>query len=268
MAIVDILPGKAGQQALNASGRRYFLGAPFDLLTPDNVLNMVRNCTPETEFRYIVTPNVDHVVRLKSNASIRHYYRSAWISVCDSRPIAGIARILGFKLPVVTGSDLTVSIFRSVLRDGDLVTVIASQDSVVRDLRLRYPNVRFRTYLPPQGLWDNPEALAACVDFVAQTPARFVFIAVGSPQSEKIAYELTRHPEARGVGLCIGASLEFLLGIKKRAPLWMQHSGLEWLHRLSTDPRRLWRRYAYAVLPLAQLFCGEVIGRNSRPDPG
>ncbi|AXV17677.1 glycosyltransferase (plasmid) [Neorhizobium sp. SOG26] len=247
------------------SQRKYFLGSPFDPVPAERVLGLLANpAAAAMGFRYIVTPNVDHVVRMGRNIDIKRFYRQAWFSVCDSRPIAMLARLVFLKLPVVTGSDLTVSLFKSVIRDGDLITLIASQEAVVHDLRERYPNVRFRAYLPPQGIWDNPEAMQACIDFVARAEARFVFIAVGSPQSEKIAYELSRHPDARGIGLCIGASLEFLVGVKKRAPLWMQRAGLEWVHRMASDPRRLWRRYAYAVLPLASLFLEELA---SRPKP-
>ena len=70
-----------------------------------------------------------------------------------------------------------------------------------------------------------------------------LFFAIGAPQSEIVFAEILERGQARGVALCIGASLEFLTGAKTRAPLWMQRAGLEWLFRLGTEPRRLWRRY-------------------------
>ncbi|MDY6962423.1 MAG: WecB/TagA/CpsF family glycosyltransferase, partial [Pseudomonadota bacterium] len=72
---------------------------------------------------------------------------------------------------------------------------------------------------------------------------------------------LLRHPHARGIGLCVGASLEFLVGTKRRAPRWMRSLGLEWLHRMLSDPRRLWRRYCYGVVPLLALFSREIAQR-------
>jgi exopolysaccharide biosynthesis WecB/TagA/CpsF family protein len=263
MAVIDV-PTPGLKSPPTASRRRKFMGAPFDCFTPDEVIELLQQTPSGTGFRYIVTPNVDHVVRLEDKSEIRHFYDGAWLSLCDSRPVSGLARLLFRKLPVVTGSDLTVSIFQSVIRDGDRITLIASSDAVVRDVQAAYPNVVFRAHLPPQGVWTNEAALMACVDFVAEAEARFVFIAIGSPQSEKIAHELSLRPEAKGIGLCIGASLEFLVGAKKRAPLWMRHAGIEWLHRLATDPKRLWRRYAYAVLPLARLFSHELLGRDAR----
>lgn len=264
MTVIDAAPDKA--RPCTVGRRRQFLGAPFGMLTIDAVLELLAGASPATEFRYVVTPNVDHVVRLQKSTEIRLYYQQAWLSLCDSRPIAALARLLFLKIPVVCGSDLTAAMFRSVIRDNDIINLIAPSETVVRKMRSAYPKIRFRVHLPPHGLWNNPQALQACVDFAANSQARFTFLAVGSPQSEKIAYELSRRPEARGIGLCIGASLEFLVGEKKRAPLWMRRAGLEWLHRLTSDPKRLWRRYMLAVLPLARLFYSEIV-RSGRKAP-
>lgn len=266
MALLDIRAFET-EQVSNDAVRCDFLGAPFDLLSAEGVLQLVGESTASTPFRYVVTPNVDHVVRLRRQPDLMRCYSQAWLSVCDSRPIAALSRLLGRRLSVVTGSDLTVNLFRSVVRDGDLVSVIAADQSIVQALETRYPQVQFRSHVPPLGLAANTEAMTACVEFVTGANARFVFIAVGCPQSEWIAFALSRHPDAHGTGLCIGASLEFLIGAKKRAPVWMQHIGFEWLHRLATDPRRLWRRYAYAVWPLAMLFRKELFLRHEKSSP-
>jgi exopolysaccharide biosynthesis WecB/TagA/CpsF family protein len=244
--------------------RGHFLGAPFDDLDQEKVLERLGNSSPAAAFRYVVTPNVDHVVRLNGNSLLAPYYEEAWMSLCDSRPITALAHLLSLKLPLVTGSDLTVRVFKSVIREGDLVTLIAANDKIVRDLNIAYPNVRFRAFVPPAGVLTDEVAFRACVDFAARERARFIFIAIGSPQSEKIAHALLHHPDARGTGLCVGAALEFLVGAKKRAPAWMRRCGFEWFHRLAGDPKRLWRRYLYAVIPLLRLFLEEISNRQSR----
>lgn len=246
-------------------GRRaYFLGAPFDRIERNEVLNMLRACGPTVPFRYVVTPNVDHVVRLKRSAGLAIYYDNAWLSLCDSQPILKLAKLISLDLPLVTGSDLTVTLFKSVIQDDDRVTLIAANDRIVQDLERAYPSIRFRAFVPPPNVWSDPAALQACVDFVIGEAARFVFIAIGAPQSEKIAHAIFTHPEAKGVGFCIGAALEFLTGSKKRAPIWMRRMGVEWLHRLASDPRRLWKRYFYAVVPLGRLFLEELAVRQHR----
>jgi N-acetylglucosaminyldiphosphoundecaprenol N-acetyl-beta-D-mannosaminyltransferase len=81
------------------------------------------------------------------------------------------------------------------------------------------------------------------VEFVLAHPARFTCLAVGSPRQEILAAAIAATGRACGVGLCVGASLDFLSGALTRAPSWIQWAGLEWLHRLASDPRRLAWRY-------------------------
>lgn len=259
MPALEISPVRSAASPRGA--RHYFLGAPFDDIAQDRALDLVRASGDQSKFRYVVTPNVDHVVRLNGNRMLAPYYDDAWMSLCDSKPISALSHAVALDLPVVTGSDLTARMFKTVIREGDRVTLIAANPVIARDMELAFPAVRFRSFVPPQNVQNDPVALKACVDFAAAEPARFVFIAIGSPQSEKIAHALSQRPEACGVGLCIGASLEFLVGAKKRAPSWMRHAGLEWSHRLASDPKRLWRRYLLAVAPLAHLFYKELVSR-------
>ena len=243
------------------------MGAPFDDVNADDVARMIRETPADAPFRYIVTPNVDHVVRLSKTPELRPLYEDAWLSLSDSKPVGLLARLLGVKLPHVTGSDLTARLFREIVQPGETVSLIAANAAVVDDLRRTFPHLEFRGHAPPQGVLGKPEALAECVRFAAAQPGKYLFLAIGAPQSERIAHMLARTPDAHGIGLCIGASLEFLTGAKKRAPGWMQAIGMEWAHRMATDPKRLWRRYVYAVPPLAKLFFAEMGGKRRATIP-
>jgi len=99
------------------------------------------------------------------------------------------------------------------------------------------------------------------VAFVLAHPARFVFLAVGSPQQEVLAAAITATGRATGTALCIGASLEFLTGVSRRAPAWMQRAGLEWLFRLGSDPHRLARRYLLNSPTVFRLLLAARFGR-------
>jgi exopolysaccharide biosynthesis WecB/TagA/CpsF family protein len=99
-------------------------------------------------------------------------------------------------------------------------------------------------YIPPMGFIRDPQAVEQTLKFVeAHSPFRFCFLAVGSPQQEMLGQELKRRGNARGLALCIGASINFLTGAEQRAPAWMQRLNLEWLYRLLQDPGRMTRRY-------------------------
>jgi hypothetical protein len=94
------------------------------------------------------------------------------------------------------------------------------------------------------GFMRDPAEVTACLDFIeAHSPFRFCFLALGSPQQEKLAQALKARGLARGLALCIGASINFLTGEERRAPRWMRRSGLEWSYRLMLAPRRMAHRY-------------------------
>lgn len=242
----------------SAIRRQHFLGVPFDQIPFDDVVALIDETRGAGGFRYIVTPNVDHIVRIASHPELNVYYENAWLTLCDSKPVAMLARAMPLVLPRVTGADLTNCLFGLVIRDGDRVTLVAANQRVVEEMRGKFPRLDIRAHVPPFGVLDNPAELQRCVDFVAEARNDFVFLAIGSPQSEKIAYLLSKDERATGICLCIGAALEFLTGMKKRAPKWMRRTGIEWAHRLMSDPGRLWRRYLFSVLPLLRMAAGEI----------
>lgn len=239
--------------------RHSFLGASFDQLPYASVVRLIGETKGKDGFRYVVTPNVDHVVRLSRMPQLNSCYDEAWLSLCDSRPMSWLAHFMPpLSLPRVTGADLTAGLFAEVIAAGDRVSIIASNEEVVQRMHEKYPALDLHTYIPPHGFADHPVEMMRCIDFILASKADFTFIAVGSPQSEKLAFAVSQEPTARGICLCVGASLEFLTGIKKRAPRWMQSLGIEWLHRLGSDPKRLWRRYVFAFPPFARLAASEA----------
>jgi exopolysaccharide biosynthesis WecB/TagA/CpsF family protein len=223
-----------------------FLSLAITPLTPATALVEVRKRSREPRFSFIVTPNVDHVVRLSREAvdgPFRTAYRAAGLRLCDSRILAALARLCGEDLPVVAGSDLTARLFAETLGPDDEIAIVGGSAVLRQSLEQRYPSFRFIHIAPPMGLAHDTAARLAVVEAVERAGANFVFLAVGAPQSEMIAAEIAARRLAGGVGLCVGASLEFVTGLKRRAPMWMQRLKIEWLHRLMSEPRRLWRRY-------------------------
>ena len=217
---------------------------PFSAATAASVLQYLELRRSTDPFGYVVTPNVDHVLRnWRDSAALAQVYEEADLSLCDSRILATLAGLCRVRLPVIAGSDLTALLFKYYLNPYERLTIIGDAPQVVAMLRRRYPLHNLRHHNPPMGFVDEPSALLEAARFVERFPARFILLAVGSPQQEMLAHVIKQRGRATGTALCIGASLLFLTGGLRRAPVWMQRARIEWLHRLTSEPRRLWRRY-------------------------
>ncbi len=236
------------------SGSVRLLG--FDFLDADAAAaaDVVARRRADEPFGYVVTPNADHLVRLHRRPELVPLYRGAMLRLLDSRVVALTAKQVGLRAPgVAPGSEVTGLLLRRHLARGERITIIGLSAHWLPALVARCGLAVVAHYDPPRGFEYDPVEMRAAVDFVLAHPARFVFLAVGSPRQEMLAAAILATGRATGTGLCIGASLEFVAGAHARAPHWMQWAGLEWLHRLVHAPKRLARRYLVdspAIVPL------------------
>ena len=234
----------AAAQAVND-----FLGLPIAELSFSEVVDSVFARADAQSFSFVVTPNVDHVVqldRLRNMPDGRAFaaaYEAAALVLCDSRILQKLARLSGRSLPLVAGSDLTRALLTDPRAAKRTVAVVGGSPDLLSALAARVPQIRFVQHTPPMSLLRDEAAMAVIVRFVAEMRADIVFFAVGAPQSEIVAHRCLQAAKACGVGLCVGASFEFIVGHKRRAPRWVQQLSLEWAFRLLSEPRRLWRRY-------------------------
>ena len=196
-------------------------------------------------YGYVVTPNVDHLIRYYEDPAFRVHYRGADYILMDSRFAARLVRLLkGISLPVCTGSDLTARLLGQVVQPSDRIVMIGGSEIQAQQIAGKFGLTNLKHHNPPMGFIRDPAAVEECLRFIESvSPFRFCFLAVGCPQQETIAQALRARGVARGLALCIGASLNYITGHEKRAPVWMQKMALEWLFRLLLNPKRLARRY-------------------------
>ena len=199
----------------------------------------------QSRYGFVVTPNVDHLIRLHQDPRFRELYAAARYVLLDSHFLANVLRLVtGRRLPVCTGSDLTAKLLADVAEPSDRIVVIGGSERQMRELTTRYGLRNLVQFAPPMGFIRDPKAVEACLSFVeAHSPFRFCVLAVGAPQQEILAERLQARGVARGLALCVGASIDFVTGTQRRAPQWMQHAGAEWLFRLGQNPARLATRY-------------------------
>lgn len=213
----------------------------------------------ERSFSYIVTPNVNHVVRLEDDLELRRAYADASHRICDSQVLKRLMTLMRIPVPdVIPGSTLTAELMDIAEAKAWRVTVIGSDASEIDTMRQLYPKVTFFHHNPPMGFYDNQREVQACLDFVIAHPAELVVLAVGCPRQEMLGQLIHADGRALGVGLCVGASINFLSGKVRRAPKWMQSMSLEWLHRMCTEPRRLVKRYATDAVRLIPILVRQL----------
>lgn len=226
-----------------------YLGVEFANLSYGEVVAELDRLSQCDSFSYVVTPNVDHVVMLHEgqDESVRgrfnEAYKAAALRICDSRILQLLAKLRGIELEVVTGSDLTALLFEGGHFNGKKVAIVGGDEATLPELQARFPDIELVQHIPPMGVLKNQHAADEIEVFIAANPCHYVLLAIGAPQSEIVAAQCLKADRSRGVGLCVGASIEFVLGRKARAPVWMQRTSLEWAHRLLSEPSRLWKRY-------------------------
>lgn len=232
-----------------------FLDLEFSGLNLDGALDAISvRASLDLPFAYVATPNVDHVVGLANEPGRRALYDSAWLLLNDSRVLKGLARKAKIDLPLAPGSDIAAHLFETVIDKYEPITIIGGDRDSIETLKRIYGLRDVRWHEPPMGLKHKPGAVVRAAAFAAAQPSRFTFICVGAPQQEMIAYAIAQRGDARGVGLCVGAALDFLTGHATRAPHWMRQFGLEWLHRLVSEPGRMWKRYLVTGPKVFSLF--------------
>jgi exopolysaccharide biosynthesis WecB/TagA/CpsF family protein len=197
------------------------------------------------QYGYVVTPNVDQVIRLDESADFQDCYAQAAVVLLDSRILAALLRLRqGLRLPVTPGSDAVSGLFATVIKPEDRIVLVGGTATQATALARIYGLSNLRHIDPPMGFIRDPQAVEGCLAAIeACAPFRFCLLAIGSPQQEIIARALGSRGTARGLALCIGASVNFLTGTEQRAPRWVQRMHAEWLFRLLQNPRRMAHRY-------------------------
>jgi exopolysaccharide biosynthesis WecB/TagA/CpsF family protein len=196
-------------------------------------------------FGYVVTPNADHLIRYFDDPAFRSTYADAQFVLSDSRFLSYLLALTKrLRVPVCAGSDLTAQLFATVVQPQDRVVLIGGSAEQADTLARKFGLANLRHVNPPMGFINDPAAVASVLDFIEQqSPFRFCLLGVGCPRQEIIAQRLKQRGIARGLALCVGASVDFLTGQERRAPRVLQRLGLEWLFRLLQNPRRLAGRY-------------------------
>jgi N-acetylglucosaminyldiphosphoundecaprenol N-acetyl-beta-D-mannosaminyltransferase len=222
------------------------LGVTFDNVTLGEAVQMVEGMVVSGRPHYLVTPNVDFLVQARRDVELRRILMDADLVLCDGMPLVWASRLLGNPLPErVAGADLVPLLIRLAAEKNYRVFflggTVKSMAQAVARLQAEYPTLQVAGYSPPFDrllAMDHEDIKSRIQEF----QPHFLFVSFGCPKQEKW---VAMHHQSLGVPVCagVGGTIDFLAGQLKRAPLWMQRIGTEWLFRLAQEPRRLLRRY-------------------------
>ena len=211
-----------------------------------------KNCS------YVVTPNVDHIVRLEKDEELQKVYKNASLILTDGKPLIWISK--WYKTPIkekISGSDLFPRVCQLAANKNYTMYLLGAAegvaDTAARNLMKKYPGLNIvGTYSPPFGFEKNEQEMNKIKTQIQDVHPDILIVGLGCPKQEKFMYY---HCKELGVPISfgLGASIDFEAGNIKRAPKWMSNHGLEWLYRFSKEPKRLFKRYFVDDLKIIQV---------------
>ncbi len=248
------------EAAYGNSMRKNYLGISCDDISIGQALSFM-DSERSRRFISIVTPNVDHILKLNSSSyeELNTSYSRATLILNDSRVVKLLSRI--FKLGitnVVTGSDL---VEQMVNRERNQhILLVGPTNRATDKLRLSFPTCTFENICPDTTALSNIQR-HELLELAAQPRFSVILFCMGCPVSEEL---LSRTADRRtfGIGISCGAAVDFLTGKQNRAPKLLQALAMEWLFRAFSQPSRLGKRYLCNLVQLPVLLSKLIISQG------
>lgn len=220
------------------------LGINVFALRMGEVLNIANEHIANRKKLLVGVVNVAKIVNAQKDPELRAALNEADLVLADGAPIIWLSRMLGDPLPErVAGIDIMYKLLQKANEKRYRAYFLGTKPDVlqkaIRTVRRDYPGIRIAGF--GDGYFDKDQERSVAED-IRDSSADILFVGINSPKKENFLRNwryFTNVPVCHGVG----GSFDILAGVTRRAPLWMQKCGLEWLYRLIQEPRRMWRRY-------------------------
>lgn len=241
---------------------RLILGTRTDSTNYADAATRVLAWARMPESRYVCVSNVHVTMEAYDSAEFRAVVNGADLVTPDGMPLVWALRLLGVaEATRVYGPTLTVHVLERAATAEIPVGFYGSSPEVLARMldacRRRFAGLRVAYAHAPPFRQLTAEEDAAVVREISSSGARILFVGLGCPKQER--WMASHRGSVRAAMLGVGAAFDFLAGTKPQAPAWMQRAGLEWLFRLGTEPRRLWRRYVYHNPRFVALLAGQYL---------
>ena len=235
------------------------MGCPMDVASMGETVTTIRDAVAARRFTQHVVVNVAKLVNMRTDPQLDASVRACDIINIDGMGVVIGARFLGHDVPErVAGVDLFHALLAMSAQEGFSVFLLGAKDEVVSTAAAKvqalYPGLKLAGYHHGY-FWDDE---AAMVDTIRASGAQLLFVAITSPKKENF---INRWRDQLGVSFVmgVGGTFDVVAGKVKRAPLWMQKYGLEWLYRVIQEPGRMWKRYLVTNVRFGGLLVREKL---------
>lgn len=244
---------------LNNKYRMKFLNIEVDNLNMNEAIIESEKLINNNKYNYVVTPNVDHIVKLESDKEFFKVYKDADLILTDGMPLVWISKIN--KQPIkekVSGSDYFPRLCQLSAKKGYKIFLLGAAEGVAEKAKFNLEN-KYRgisivgTYSPSFEFENNKGEIKKIISLIRGCNPDILAVGLGAPRQEKFIYKYLNELKVP-LSLGIGATIDFEAGNIKRAPKWMQNSGLEWFYRFVKEPKRMFKRYFIDDMKFIKIF--------------
>ena len=210
---------------------------------------------------FVVTPNIDHLMKLRTDPELQEAYRQSDYRVCDSKIVQYASKFLGTPLiEKISGSDLFPAFYEKNRENSNIkIFLLGSEKKIAQQAQNKINQKLGREIVidfhsPAFGFEKDYEECEKVIEKIRNSGATVLAVGLGAPKQEKWISKYKNQLPNIKTFLAIGATIDFEAGYKLRSPRWMSEAGLEWLHRLLSEPQRLWKRYLIESTPFFWLI--------------
>jgi N-acetylglucosaminyldiphosphoundecaprenol N-acetyl-beta-D-mannosaminyltransferase len=223
-------------------------GVRFSNISKAEALRFILDFVKKNDKGFVVTPNVDHIVRLEKDGEFKNAYDNASLVLADGMPLVFASKLARNRIiQKISGSDIFLDLIKLTdENDLSLFLLGASEETGIKakeKLKEAFPKLKIAgRYSPPFGFEKDEIENEKIIEMINRAAPDFLFLFLGTPKQEIWIHQNINKLKVK-MAFCVGATLDFYVGNQKRAPVWMQKSGLEWLWRMLSNPKRLVKRY-------------------------
>ncbi|MDM9379584.1 WecB/TagA/CpsF family glycosyltransferase [Chlorogloeopsis sp. ULAP01] len=253
-------------QDLNDKEKVKLLNIEIDNLSKAEVLENLKSGV-------VFTPNVDHVMKLQNDVDFLHVYNRAEYKLCDSQILLYASRFLGKPIKEkISGSDFFPAFYNFHKKNEQIkIFLLGAGKGVAQKAQQRINakvgrNIVVGSHSPSFGFEKSEKECQEIIDIIRKSGATVLAVGLGAPKQEKWIYKYKDLLPNIKIFLAIGATIDFEAGNIKRSPKFISNLGLEWLYRMVSEPKRLWKRYLIEDLPFFWLILQQKLNFYNNGD--